>query len=135
MRYSAFPCDLGKAVSNIFAGEGGAGLARMWPSVVAPALSSSDIEKVVTGNTLRTDGHVAWYFAPDRSIEGGYVEWKATDQKRCPTKEDPQDTFYFGTDGVCYTYKLYPSKGTWAVRDNQLCLNRRNLTARRLFIW
>jgi hypothetical protein len=125
-RYSAFPGDLNKAVSNIFAGEGGeggAGLTRMWPSVVAPALSSSDIEKVVTGNTLRTDGHVAWYFGADRSIEGGYVEWKATDKARCPAKEDPKDKFYIGTDGVCYTYTLYPSKGNWSVKDNQLCLN------------
>lgn len=125
-KYSAFPGDLNKAVSNIFAGEGGeggAGLTRMWPSVVAPALSSSDIEKVVTGNTLRTDGHVSWYFGADRSIEGGYVEWKATDKTRCPAKEDPKDAFYIGTDGICYTYTLYPSKGSWSVRDNQLCLN------------
>lgn len=124
--YSAFPGDLDKAVSNIFAGEGGeggAGLSRMWPSVIAPALSTSDIEKVVKGNTLRTDGHVAWYFAPGRSIEGSYVEWQATDKKRCPAKEDPKDAFYIGTDSVCYTYTLYPSKGTWSVRDNQLCLN------------
>lgn len=125
-KYSAFPGDLDKAVSNIFAGEGGeggAGLTRMWPSVVAPALSGSDIERVVTGNTLRTDGHVAWYFAANKSIEGGFVEWQATDKKRCPAKEDPKDAFYIGTDGVCYTYTLYPSKGSWSVRDNQLCLN------------
>jgi hypothetical protein len=125
-KYSAFPGDLDKAVSNIFAGEGGeggAGLTRMWPSVVAPALSSSDLEKVVTGNTLRTDGHVSWYFGADRSIEGGFVEWKATDKAKCPAKEDPKDVFYLGTDGVCYAYTLYPSKGTWSVKDNQLCLN------------
>lgn len=125
-KVSAFPGDLDKAISNIFAGEGGeggAGLSPMWPSVVAPALSSADLEKVVTGNTLRTDGHVAWYFAPDRSVEGGYVEWKPTDKKLCPAKENPKDAFYIGTDGVCYTYKLYPSQGSWSVRDNQLCLN------------
>lgn len=123
---SAFPGDLDKAVSNIFAGEGGeggAGLTRMWPSVVAPALSSSDIEKVVTGNTLRTDGHVAWYFAANRSIAGSFIDWQATDKKRCPAKEDPKDAFYLGTDGVCYTYTVHPSKGNWSVRDNQLCLN------------
>lgn len=125
-KYSAFPGNLDKAISNIFAGEGGeggAGLTAMWPSVVAPALSSSDIEKVVSGNTLRTDGHIAWYFAPDRSIEGGYVEWTPTERKLCPAKEVETDTVYLGTDGICYTYKLYPSKGNWSVRDNQLCLN------------
>ena len=95
----------------------------MWPSVVAPALTGSDVEKLVTGNTLRTDGHVAWYFTPDKRIDGGYVEWKSTDTKLCPAKEDPKDAFYRGTDSVCYTYKLYPSKGTWSVRDNQLCVN------------
>ena len=124
--HSAFPGNLDKAVSNIFAGEGGengAGLTPMWPSVTAPALASADIKKVVTGNTLRTNGHVAWYFDPAGRIEGGYVEWKATEQKICPAKEDPKDTFYRGTDGVCYTYKLYPSQGTWSVRDNQLCLD------------
>jgi hypothetical protein len=125
-KYSAFPGDLDKAVSNIFAGEGGeggAGLSPMWPSVVAPALSSSDIEKVVSGNTLRTDGHFAWYFGADRSVEGGQTEWTPVERKLCPAKEVDTDKVYLGTDGICYTYKLYQSKGTWSVRDNQLCLN------------
>lgn len=125
-KYSSFPGDLNKAVSNIFAGEGGeggAGLTRMWPSVVAPALSNADLEKVVTGNTLSTGGHVAWYFAANRSIEGGFIDWKSTDKSRCPAKEDESDAFYLGTDGVCYTYTTHPSKGTWSIRDNQLCLN------------
>lgn len=125
---SMFPGDLDKAITNIFGGEGGeggAGLTPMWPSVVAPALTGADVEKVVTGNTLRTDGHVAWYFAPDRSIEGGFVEWKATGQENCPAQEDPKDVFYRGLDGVCYTYKLYSSSGNWSVRDNQLCLDVR----------
>ncbi len=125
---SMFPGNLDKAITNIFGGEGGeggAGLTPMWPSVVAPALTGSDVEKVVTGNTLRTDGHVAWYFAPDHRIEGGYVEWKATEQGNCPAREDPKDVFYRGLDGVCYTYKLYSSGGTWSVRDNQLCLDVR----------
>ena len=68
--YSVFPGNIDKAVSNIFAGEGGeggAGLSLMWPSITIPALSSADIKKVVSGNTLRTDGHVAWYFTPDRA--------------------------------------------------------------------
>jgi hypothetical protein len=124
--YSSFQGDLDKAVSNIFAGEGGeggAGLSRMWPSITIPALSSADIKKVVSGNTLRTDGHVAWYLAPDLRIEGGFVEWKATDAQSCPQQEIATDAFHRGTDGVCYTYKLYPSKGTWSVRDNQLCVN------------
>ena len=124
--YSVFPGNIDKAVSNIFAGEGGeggAGLSLMWPSITIPALSSADIKKVVSGNTLRTDGHVAWYFTPDERIEGGFVEWKATEQQLCPAQEIATDAFYRGTDGVCYTYKLYESKGTWSVRDNQLCLN------------
>jgi hypothetical protein len=95
----------------------------MWPSVTIPALSSADIEKVVSGNTLRTDAHVAWYFTPDRRIEGGFVEWKATGQQSCPEKEIATDAFHRGTDGICYTYELHESKGTWAVRDNQLCLD------------
>jgi len=124
--YSSFQGNLDKAVSNIFAGEGGeggAGLSLMWPSINIPALSTADIKKVVTGNTLRTDGHVAWYFTPDQHIEGGFVEWKATESKFCPAPEDPNDVFYRGTDGICYTYKLYESKGSWAVRDNQLCVD------------
>jgi hypothetical protein len=125
-KQSAFLGDIDKAVSNIFAGEGGeggAGLSPMWPSIHIPALSTADIEKVVTGNTLRTDGHVAWYFTPDKKIEGGYVEWKPTDQKNCPAKEVPTDVFHRGTDGVCYTYALYQSQGTWSIKDNQLCVN------------
>ena len=123
---SAFLGDIDKAVSNIFigeGGEGGAGLSPMWPSVTIPALSSSDIEKVVTGNTLRTPAHVAWYFTPEKRIEGGYVDWRSTDQSSCPAKEVPNDVFHRGTDGVCYTYKLHPSKGTWSVKNNQLCLD------------
>ena len=124
--YSAFPGNIEKAVSNIFAGEGGeggAGLSPMWPSVTIPALSTADIRKVVSGNTLRTEHHVAWYFTPDQRIEGAYVEWKPTDAKSCPEPENPHDAFYRGTDGVCYTYKLLESKGSWSVRDNQLCLD------------
>ena len=124
--YSVFPGNIDKAVSNIFAGEGGeggAGLSLMWPSITIPALSSTDITKVVSGNTLRTDAHVAWYFTPDQRIEGGFVEWKATEQQLCPAKDIATDAFYRGTDGICYTYKLYESKGTWSVRDNQLCLD------------
>lgn len=123
---SAFLGNLDKAVSNIFAGEGGeggVGMTPMWPSITIPALSSADLPKVVSGNTLRTNGHVAWYFDPNGSVEGGYVDWKSTEQKNCPAKDDPKDRFYRGTDGVCYTYTLYPSKGTWSVRDNQLCLD------------
>jgi hypothetical protein len=124
--YSSFQGNIDKAVSNIFAGEGGeggAGLSLMWPSITIPALSSTDITKVVSGNTLRTDAHVAWYFTPDQRIEGGFVEWKATEQQLCPAKDIATDAFYRGTDGICYTYKLYESKGTWSVRDNQLCLD------------
>ena len=95
----------------------------MWPSVSAPALTGSDIEKLVTGKTLRTDGHVAWYFTPDRRIEGGFMQWRATEQELCPAKEVKTDAFHRGTDGVCYTYTLHPSKGSWSVKDNQLCVN------------
>lgn len=124
--YSAFPGNIDKAVSNIFAGEGGeggAGLSLMWPSIHIPALSSSDIRKTVTGNTLRTDAHVGWYFTPDQRIEGNFVEWKATDSKNCPAQDVKTDAFYRGTDGVCYTYTVHESKGSWSVRDNQLCVN------------
>ena len=124
---SVFPGNLDKAIKNIFGGEGGeggAGLSPMWPSVIAPALTGSDIEKVVTGNTLRTNGHVAWYFSPDKKIEGGFVQWSRAEQdKSCPATEVATDAFYRGMDGICYTYKLYPSQGTWSVRDNQLCVN------------
>jgi hypothetical protein len=123
---SRFPGNLDKAISNIFAGEGGeggAGLTPMWPSVSAPALTGGDVAKLVTGNTLRTEAHVAWYFTPNKAIEGAFIDWKPTDSKSCPAKEDPKDVFYRGTDGVCYTYKVYPSKGTWSVRNNQLCVN------------
>lgn len=125
-RHSAFPGDLDKAISNIFAGEGGeggAGLSPMWPSITIPALSSADIEKVVSGNTLSTRGHVAWYFTPDKRIEGEFVGWRATEQKLCPEKNIPTDAFHRGTDGVCYTFQVYPSKGTWSVRGNQLCVD------------
>ena len=35
------------------------------------------------------------------------------------------DAFYRGLDGVCYTYKLFASSGSWSVRDNQLCVDVR----------
>ena len=123
---SMFPGDIDQAIKAIFGGEGGEagrGLSPMWPSVVAPALTGSDIEKVVTGNTLRTNGHVAWYFSPDKKIEGGFVQWSRAEDKSCPTPEVETDVFYRGMDGICYTYKLYSSQGTWSIRENQLCVN------------
>jgi hypothetical protein len=125
-QFSAFPGDLDKAISNIFAGEGGeggAGLSPMWPTITIPALSSADIKKVLTGNTLRTDHHVAWHFLPNGSIEGGYVEWKSAQSELCPAKEVATDTVHRGTDGKCYASTVLPSKGTWSVKDNQLCVN------------
>jgi len=118
--------NLESAVNKMFVGEGGeggAGLTPMWPSVTAPALTGHDVEKVVTGNTLRTNAHVAWYFTPDKQVEGGFVDWKLTDQKLCPAVDDPKDAYYRNAEGECWTYKLYPVQGTWAVRDNQLCLD------------
>jgi hypothetical protein len=123
---SVFPGNLDKAISNMFVGEGGeggAGLTPMWPSVTAPALTGHDVEKVVTGNTLRTNGHVAWYFTPDKQLEGGFLDWKQADQKVCPATDDPKDAYYRNPAGECWTYKLYPVQGTWDIRDNQLCLN------------
>ena len=125
-KYSSFQGDLDKAINNIFAGEGGeggAGLSLMWPTLTIPALSTADVQKAVTNRTLRTEAHDAWYFAADGTLEGGHMEWSATEQKFCPAQENPKDVFYRGTDGVCYTYKIHPSRGTWNVRDNQLCLD------------
>jgi hypothetical protein len=125
-QFSAFAGDLDKAISNIFAGEGGeggAGLSPMWPTITIPALSSADIKKVVTGNTLRTDHHVAWHFLPDGRIEGSYVEWQGARNEQCPAKELSTDAVHRGTDGKCYASTNLPSKGTWSVKDNQLCVN------------
>lgn len=122
---SMFPGSIDSAIKSILAGEGGeggAGLSPMWPSVVAPALTGSDIEKVVRGNTLRTNGHVAWYFSPDKKIEGGFVQWARAKNTDCPAVEVETDAFYRG-DGICYTFKEYPSQGTWSVHENQLCVN------------
>lgn len=124
---SVFPGgNLEAAINKMFIGEGGesgAGLTPMWPSVTAPALTGHDIEKVVTGNTLRTNAHVAWYFTADKKVEGGFVDWKQTDTKQCPAVDDPKDHYYRNPEGECWKYTLYPVQGMWAVRDNQLCLN------------
>jgi hypothetical protein len=125
---ATFVGNLDRALENIFAGEGGeggAGLTPMWPSVVAPALTGPEIEKVVKGNSLQLQGHIGYHFTTRNTVEGNYTHWdqlpKASD---CPVPNKDDSDFYLNPkDNVCWKRKVLPLQGSWQVKNHQLCLD------------
>ena len=119
-----FHGDFDSAAHELLGGEGGEmglGLSTMWPRVSLPALSSTQIKKLITGNTLRSNEELALHFAADNTLEGWDDDWSPMpDNSKCtPTPPRPSD--YFPEDGKCLKKEIVPVTGTWAVSNNQLC--------------
>lgn len=99
-------------------GEGGIGTIKGKRTVSVPALDDAQIRKVVSGNTLRTEYHLAYHLDPSGSAEGWEMLWEKVDPSKCaPGKLQ---------NGECWmsrTVKLPASK--WAARDDKLCISPR----------
>lgn len=124
----SFVGNLDSALDNIFAGEGGeggAGMTPMWPSVVAPALTGPEIERVVKGNTLQLPGHVGYHFTPDHAVQGNYTHWdRLPSASACPVPNVDDSDFYLNPkDNVCWKRKVLSLQGRWQIRNHQLCLD------------
>lgn len=122
-----FQGDLDDALGKIMAGEGGeggAGLTPMWPSVTAPALSGAEVKKVVAGNTLRTEHHVGYYFAPNGAMEGWRIEWGEVPLAQCPSPDVKGDAYILNKARTnCFKSTETALRGTWTVTGNQLCMD------------
>lgn len=96
-------------------GEGGIGTIKGKRTVSVPALDDAQIKKVVSGNTLRTEYHLAYYLDPSGSAEGFEILWEKVDPSKCAP-----DKLQNGECWTSRTVKLPPSK--WAARDGKLCV-------------
>ncbi|MFC3052240.1 hypothetical protein [Kordiimonas pumila] len=118
--------DLDDALEKMFGGEGGehgAGLSKMWPSVIAPAMTGDQVKQAMTGRTLVTPAHVAYYFSKKGSVEGWYAAWEKRDTKECPVPEVEDLYFYEKAADTCWYNNTLPLKGSWKVDNNQLCID------------
>lgn len=110
--------DFNHAVALLLAGEGGEGgigVVKGKRTVSVPALDDAQIKKVVSGNTLRTEYHLAYYLDPSGSAEGWEMQWEKVDPSKCAPQK-----LQNGECWVSKTLKLPASK--WAVKGNQLCV-------------
>ena len=97
-------------------GEGGIGVVKGTRSVSVPALDDAQIKKVVSGNTLRTEHHIAYYLNPSGTAEG----WDIQYEKVAPAKCAPEKL----QNGECWTATTlkFPASN-WSVRDGKLCIS------------
>lgn len=119
-----FQGDLPHALEKIFAGEGGeggAGLTTMWPRISAPALTGDQVRMTITGNSIRSDEHHAFYFDKNGTVEGWYATWaKGPDAKACPKTEVAGDNF-FRAGEACYLKTVVNFSGPWRISNHQVC--------------
>ncbi len=122
-----FEGDLDQTLEKIFGGEGGeggAGLTSMWPRVSAPALSSAEIAKVVTGNTLSMPAHMAYFFLRGGAVEGTKTKWKKEpDLSKCPPPGETRGDLYHNPDTRdCWRKSVFPMTGNWSTENHRLCV-------------
>lgn len=100
-------------------GEGGIGFTRAGPAFEAPALDDSQLRAALPGNTIRKDLAVAFYFAPDGTVEGWKRDWSRADASKCPT---PHGDNYDVDDGVCWTAITHVIKGRYRIDHGRVCM-------------
>lgn len=120
-----YPTGFDKALSLMLAGEGGEngiGVHKVWPTLSVPALTTEQIQKAVTGNSLVIPYHYTHQYSADGKVGGYNIRYDQTDVKKCPKKEVAGDG-YLLYEGVCSRQVNEPVTGTWKVQDDKLCVN------------
>lgn len=121
----AYPTGFDKALSLMMAGEGGEngiGTHKVWPTLSFPALTTAQITKAVSGNSLVIPYHYTHQYSPDGKVGGYFIRYDPVDVKKCPKTEIPGDG-YLLFDGVCSAQVNEPVTGTWKAQDNKLCVD------------
>lgn len=114
-----------KALSLMLMGEGGEngiGVHKVWPTLSVPALTTGQISKAISGNSLVIPYHYTHQYAPDGKVGGYFVRYDQVDVKKCPKTEIPNDGFLL-YEGVCSAQVKEPVTGTWKAEDNKLCVD------------
>lgn len=116
------------ALAEVLDGEGGKGglgitpltySAGQWTFSV-PALTGSQLNDAVIGNSLRSERHFALHFDRDGRYSGWSLNWSKASMARCPSKSGSN---YGVFDGECWVATENTLTGTWTVRSDQLCMN------------
>lgn len=119
-----YPAGFDKALSLMMAGEGGengTGVHKVWPTLSVPALTTEQIRKAVTGNSLVIPYHYTHQYSPDGTVGGYNIRYDPVDVAQCPKKEIPGDG-YLLYEGVCSRQVNEAVTGTWKTEDNKLCV-------------
>lgn len=122
---TVYPTGFDKALSLMLAGEGGEngiGVQRVWPTLSFPALTTEQISKSLTGNSLVIPYHYTHQYGADGKVGGYNIRYDPIDVKRCPKKEVPGDGLLL-YDGVCQAQVNEPVTGTWKAENNKLCVD------------
>lgn len=120
-----YPTGFDKALSLMMAGEGGEngiGSQRVWPTLSFPALTTEQIAKAVSGNSLVIPYHYTHQYSTDGKIGGYNIRYDPVDVKKCPKKEIPGDGLLL-YEGVCSAQLNEPVTGTWKAENDKLCVD------------
>ncbi len=120
-----YPTGFDKALSLMLAGEGGEngiGSHRVWPTLSFPALTTEQISKAVTGNSLVIPYHYTHQYGTDGKVGGYNIRYDQIDVKKCPKTEIPGDGLLL-YEGVCSAQVKEPVTGTWKAEGDKLCVD------------
>src|SRR3546814_9062495 len=116
-----YPTGFDKALSLMLAGEGGEngiGSHRVWPTLSFPALTTEQIQKALTGNTLAIPYHYAHPYGADGTVGGYNIRYDPNDLKNCPKTEIHGDGL-LRTEAVCSAQVNEPITARWKAEDKQ----------------
>lgn len=120
-----YPTGFDKALSLMLAGEGGEngiGVHKVWPTLSVPALTTEQIGKAVSGNSLVIPYHYTHQYSADGKVGGYNIRYDVIDVKKCPKTEVPGDGLLL-YEGVCSAQVKEPVSGTWKAEDHKLCVD------------
>lgn len=122
---TVYPAGFDKALTLMLAGEGGEngiGVHKVWPTLMFPALTTEQIGKAVTGNSLVIPYHYTHQYSADGKVGGYNIRYDPIDVKKCPKTEIPGDGLLL-YEGVCSAQVKEPVTGSWKAEDNRLCVD------------
>ncbi|WP_423603391.1 hypothetical protein [Sphingomonas sp. MS122] len=122
---TVYPTGFDKALSLMLAGEGGEngiGVHKVWPTLMFPALTTEQIGKAVTGNSLVIAYHYTHQYGADGRVGGYNIRYDPVDVRKCPKTEVPGDGLLL-YEGVCSAQVREPVTGSWKAQDNKLCVD------------